>query len=116
MSARTDLAAAAQTVEGITSVSPRYRQSLAPYTGMVRLASTARGSNGFGRIDTWQVWLALPQDLANAEAWLDAHADALWAALDEEMTVTSLAPAELVVTPGGPSVPGVIVEGARAAG
>lgn len=114
MSAREDIAAAVSAVPGVTCT-PTYRQSLGPGDAMVRLARTVPADNGFGHINTWQVWIGLPQDLATAEEWIDAHAAALLAAVAPELAGTSLTPADLVVLPGGPVVNGLILEGAREA-
>jgi len=107
---RAAIAAAASTVDGVTCT-PNYRQSLSPGDAFVRLDRRARSENGYGYMDTWQVWLALPQDQASAETWLDTNIDALTAALSAEIVVTAITPAELV--PGPTPVNGVIFEGAR---
>lgn len=108
---RTAIADAASTVTGVTCT-PYYRQSLRPGDACVRLARRDRDASRLGWIDTWQVWLALPQDVAAAEAWLDAHMADLVAALRPELVVTSIAPAELVL--GANTVSGAVIEGARA--
>lgn len=111
---RQAIAAAASTVEGI-HCSPYFRQSLAVGQGSVRLNLANRSANGIGFVNTWQVWVALSQDVATAERWLDEHLDELATALDAELIVTTITPAELAFAGGG-SINGVIVEGARAAG
>jgi len=108
---REAIAAAASTVEGI-ACSAHYRQSLTAGTASVRLAASNRASNGFGFVHTWQVWIALTQDVAAAERWMDAHLSELVTALDPELLVTSVTPSELVLAGGG-SINGLIVEGAR---
>lgn len=112
MSARDELAAAASTISGI-NVTPRYRQSPKPGDGFVRLSQRARDDSGLGFIDTWQIWLAVSQDVVTTEQWLEDNLDDLLAALDGAMYVTTVTPTELVIGTGGPSIPGVIVEGAR---
>jgi hypothetical protein len=107
---RNEIANAAKTVTGINST-PYFRQSVRPFDASVRLAVSNRSTNGFGFMDTWQVWIALPQDLATADKWLDDNKDALTNALGEAMIVVSVTPSELV-TDGG-TIPGVIIEGAR---
>lgn len=108
--ARLEIAAAASTVEGIT-VTPNYRQALTQGQGFVRLAHRDRPENGFGWIDTWQVWVALSQDIASAEQFLEGIEDDLLDALGEAMQVNSLTPSELVIDQG--SVPGLVIEGVR---
>ncbi len=68
---RQAIADAASTVAGVTCT-PQYRLSLNPGDACVRLTVANRAANGFGFVNTWQVWVALSQDLATAEAWLDA--------------------------------------------
>lgn len=110
---RADIAAAASTVAGV-NCTPYYRQSLRPGDACVRLASQARSGNKFGYVNTWQIWLALPQDVAKAEKWLDEHGPELLAALKPEFIhgVSRVTPAELVLG-GGKTTNGVIYEGAR---
>ena len=110
MSIRSDIAAAASTVDGVTCAS-NHRQLTRLGDACVRFVSNARDDSGFGFLTTWQVWIALHQDIATAEKWIDDHTDALIAALSPEMTVTTIAPAELNF--GTNSIPGVIVEGIR---
>jgi hypothetical protein len=108
---REELAEAANTVEGL-DVSPTYRQSLAPKQGLVRFARRDRPQNGFGWLETWQVWIAMAQDLYGAELALEVIQDELMDALGDVMTVTSLVPSDLVL-PNNPIVPGIVVEGVR---
>lgn len=107
---RAALAAAAATVEGINCTA-YYRQSLAPGDAFVRLSSRTRSENGFGFMDTWQIWLALPQDAVAAEKYLDSHVGEITAAISAEVIVTTVTPSELVL--GANSVNGVIFEGVR---
>lgn len=110
MTTRTDIAEAASLVAGV-SVTPYFRQSLKSGDGFVRLASRARGDNGFGWVDTWEVWLAIPQDVVAAEKWLEANLQDLIDELDDELVVTNAAPAELAL-PGG-VINGLIIAGTR---
>lgn len=110
MTTRTDIAAAASLVAGV-NVSAYYRQSLKSGDGFVKLASRARGDNGFGWVDTWEVWLAVPQDVVAAEKWIEANLQDLIDELDDELVVTNAAPAELVL-PGG-AINGLIIAGTR---
>lgn len=111
---RQALAAAVSTVDGVTCT-PYYRQALGPGQGMVRLARTEPAANGFGHVNTWQIWIGLPQDMTAAEMWIDDHAQALLAALKRELVGTRATPAELVITPGSPAVYGLVLEGSRGA-
>lgn len=108
---RQEIADAAMTVADI-NCSIYFRQSMRPFDASVRLAVRNRSSDGFGFMDTWQVWIALPQDVAAAEKWLDQNIDAVSEALGEAMIVTSVTPSEMVIDAG--TIPGVIFEGARA--
>jgi len=93
---------------------PRYRQTVRPGDAWVRLAARNRASNGFGYVDTWEVWLVLPQKLDDAEKWLDDHLGELLTALDRPLFfngVDSVLPSELVL--GSNAVNGVILQGAR---
>lgn len=108
---RTALATAASTVAGVTCT-PYYRQSLRAGDAAVRLDRRGRDDNGYW-LDTWQVWVALHQDAASAEKWLDAHLDDLASALSAEMTITTIMPADIALATGGGSINGVIVEGVR---
>ena len=109
MTAREEIAAAA-TIDGLTNVTPYYRQTLTARQGFVRLVSRVRGDNGFGWIDTWQIWLALEQDVVKTEKWLEQHLSDLMAAVDQELVVTSAAPMELGLST---VVPGLIIAGTR---
>lgn len=108
--ARVDIAAAA-TASGV-DVSPDYRQTLQPYAGFVKWSGRNRDDSGFGWIDVWQVWLALPQDVRTAEQWLGEHLAPLVAAVDAELVVTTVSPAELVLDASKTN--GLIIEGTRA--
>lgn len=110
MTTREDIAAAASTVDGL-NVTPYYRQNLTTGNGFVRLAVRNRPSNGFGWLDTWEVWIAGPSDIEAAEKWIEAKQDALLAALKAEMHISSLTPSDLTV--GNTSTPGIVVSGVR---
>jgi hypothetical protein len=113
MSARAEIAAAL-TATGVVHVTDYYRQTLKPGQGFVRWARQDRSDNRLGRIDTWEVWVALSQDNAAAEQWLDAHLAELVAAFDTEATVTEVTANELALGPT--TVNGIVLSGARAAG
>lgn len=107
---REAIAAAMSAVDGV-NCTPYFRQSLKPGDACVRFGTSVRAQNGFGFVNTWEVWLALHQDIATGEKWLDDHLPSLLAALDPELVVTSVTPAELLL--GGTSTNGVIIAGAR---
>jgi hypothetical protein len=107
---RQAIADAAKTVTGI-KCTPNYRQLTKPGDACVRLANRARSENGYGFMDTWQVWLALPQDLVAGETYLDAHIDTIIGALSDQLVITTVTPADLLF--GQNPVNGVIFEGVR---
>lgn len=113
MTAREDIAAAA-TGTDLVNVTAHYRQSLKPFDGFVRWGGQVQGSERLGYVDTWEVWLALPQDVVAAERWLEANLSTLVAAIDSEVIVTSADPAELVL--GSTAVNGLIIRGSLSAG
>lgn len=111
MSVRDDLAAAASTVAGVRC-SPTYKQLTKQGDALVRFDHTDRDSTGFGFIDTWQVYVMTHQDLATAEAYVEANRDALAAALAAEMVVTLLQPVDFALDTG--NVPALLIQGTRA--
>lgn len=114
MSVREEIAAAAILIDGI-SVTPYYRQSLKPGDGFVRLGQRGRDGSGIGFLDTWEIWLAVSQDVASAEQWLETNLDDLLVSLGSALYVTTVTPTELVIGTGGASIPGVIIAGTREA-
>jgi hypothetical protein len=112
MSTRDALAEAAS-LPNVTNVAVYYRSSLKPGDGFIRMAQRSRDDSGFGFMQTWEVWLALPASPVDAEKWLDAHLGVLLDALNTVMVVTTATPSELVL--GASSVNGVIISGAIAA-
>ena len=113
MSARTEIAAAANTVSGI-NVSAYYRQGLKVGGGFVSMGPRQRGDNGFGYVVEWFVLVALPQDLKAAEVWLDANLEALMAAIDTEIVVQSATPDTFTFREGG-TTNAVAITGVREA-
>ncbi|MBC7269899.1 MAG: hypothetical protein H5T76_14495 [Streptomyces sp.] len=109
---RAAIAAAASSVDGV-NVTPYYRQSLRTGSGFVRMGPRNRPSNGFGWLDTWEVWIAAPADIEAAEKWIESKQDDLLAALDAEMLVSSLTPSDLTV--GQTTTPGIVISGVRGA-
>jgi hypothetical protein len=114
MSARDDIAAALNGASLGLNITGYYRQSLRPFDGFVKWSGQVQASNKFGWVNTWQVWLALPQDIKAAEQWLDTNLGALVQAFDSEVIVTSVVPAELIVGDGA-AVNGLILEGSLSA-
>lgn len=108
---RTLIANAANTVEGI-NCTPYFRQSTKPGDAMVRLDRMVRDASGFAYMFTWQVVVMLPQDVAQAEKWLDANLPSLIDAVNEELVVTTVTPQQLQLDTG--TVPVVFIEGNRA--
>jgi hypothetical protein len=102
--------AAAASVAG-ANVTPHRRQTLQPHQGFVVWTNRAQPANRLGWMDTWQVWIALPQDVAAAEKWMDEHLPTVLASLDAELIVTRAFPAKLSLDTGESS--GVVIEGAR---
>lgn len=110
---RAAIATAANASDTGVNITPKRRQNLAPLQGFVVLSRRVRPPNRLGWMDTWQVWLALPQDVAMADDWSDENLPVLLEALKGELIVTSAFVAELQPVPGAPVVPGLVIEGAR---
>lgn len=109
---RAAIATAASTAAGV-KCRPEFWQISRPGDGLVRMAYADRSADGFGFIVTWQVNIALAQDLKAAEKWIDEHLDELVAAIGAELVVTRVEPVELLLDTG--RVPAVVIEGTRAA-
>lgn len=105
------IANAVSAVDGV-NVSPYFRQTTKAGEGMVRLDRQARDDSRF-YLNTWQVLIILPQDIAAAEKYLDAKTVPLREAAREQLTVLSITPQELVLDTG--KVPVVVIEGVREA-
>jgi hypothetical protein len=90
---RKALAVAASTVEGVTCL-PYYVQTTTPGAAFVRVDRTEYPDQ-FGGIRHWNVIVILPQDMGAAEAWVEAHEDALVKALQPELVVTQVQPQRL---------------------
>lgn len=106
---REKIAAAASSAAGV-HVTPYYRQVTKPGQGMVRFERTDY-PNAFGGLVTWQVVVLLPQNIAQAERWLDENGPALRTAVAEELVVRSMTVAQVVIDEG--AVPAVVIEGNR---
>lgn len=112
MTTRADIATAASTVAGV-NVTPDYRQIVKAGEGIVKWSGRIRDDSGLGWMDTWQVWIAIPQTVKAGEKWLTDHLDQLIAAIDDELVVTAALAADLVL--GSTSTNGLIIEGTRPA-
>lgn len=112
MSVRTDLATAASSVADVT-VTAYYRQSLRPGHGFVKWNGHTPSRNGFGYMASWQVWIAVPQDVKAAEQWVEAHLTPLLEALADELTITAAQPLEFLLD--AQPVNGLVITGARGA-
>lgn len=110
MSFRADLATAISVVDGVHCTA-YHRQTTNPGEAMIRLDRRIRSENGFGYMNTWQVVVILPQNLAQAEGWIDTHGDELIDAAANHLVVQSLVPGQLPV--GSTLVPCVVLEGVR---
>lgn len=106
---RDKIATAASAVVGV-NVTPYFRQVTKPGQGMVRM-DRINYPNAFGGVVTWQVVVLLPQDIAQAERWLDENGSVLRAAVAEELVVQSMTPQQLALDTG--TVPAVVIEGQR---
>lgn len=112
MSIRDDIATAA-TIDGLTKVTPYYRQTTKTGDGFVQLLELNRGDNGFGFMATWQVVIFVPQDVADAERWMETNLSALIDALDTELIVTSAGPDTVLLPSGATNT--ITINGAREA-
>lgn len=107
---RARIADAASTVDGVT-VSPWFNQTTKPGSGYVRFDRVAY-PNKFGGTVTWQVFVILPPDLAQAEKWLSENITDLYEAINPEIAVQSIAPVQLALGDVG-TVPAVVIQGQR---
>lgn len=92
-------------------VSPYYRQTLRPGDGWVSLGGWERDESGFSFMDTWELRVVLPQNLRDAEIWIDTHGEPLVNALKPHLTILALTPVTLVMDTG--QVPGLVIQGVR---
>jgi hypothetical protein len=107
---RTEISAAANSVAGVRCL-PWYRQATKAGEAMVRL-DRIEYPNSLAGLCYWQVLVIMPQDVGQAEKWLEARADALVDALAETMAVDTLTPQELVLD-NGTKLPVVVIAGTR---
>lgn len=111
LAVRQAIADAAGTVTGV-KVEPRFTPVTKVGTGCVRLDRTEY-PNRFGGVDHWQVIVCLPQDLTEAEKWIDDNRLALYTAVREELVVTSITPEQVVFDYGTAPLPCLTIAGHR---
>jgi hypothetical protein len=113
---RAAIAAAANTVAGI-DVEPYYTAVTKTGSGCVRLNRTEH-PDIFGGMDYWDVIVRLPQDLAEAEKYMDTVRLPLYQALEKAdprvMWVDSATPQQVVFDFGAAPLPCLIIAGHRA--
>lgn len=95
---RTQLAAAANTVDGV-KCTPTYTQLSRVGQACVR-RDRIDYPNAFGGVASWNVVVCLGQDMGRAEAFFDDTVPALVEALGEVMQVKSAAPQQLKLVDG----------------
>lgn len=110
MSIRQDIANAA-TIDALTKVTPYYRQTLKPGDGFVEYGGQVAGDNGFGYVVTWNVWIAVAQDVKTAEEWIEEHLDTVLQSLEPELIITTASPTNRPI--GGQVTNGVLITGTR---
>lgn len=110
MSARTDIADALSTIEGI-NCSLYYRNSTKNGDAHLRLATKTVDDTGLGFIDRWEIVIPINQNVAQTEQWIEEHAAEIIEALSPEMIITAITPREIAFESA--VVNGVIIEGAR---
>ncbi|GAA5153826.1 hypothetical protein GCM10023340_36430 [Nocardioides marinquilinus] len=100
MSTRTELATAANGVEGLTAT-PYFTSGTRAGTVWIRL-DRIEFPDRFGGIAHWNVVLVLPQDQAESERYFEATTPALREALADHLVVTSVTPQRLQLDGVGP--------------
>lgn len=109
MTVRSELADAATAIDGV-NVKSYYRQSNKPGDGWIALAGWDRDENG-DYLDTWEVRVILSSNLKTAEEWVEANGDALVAAIEPHLYVTSVALVTFVADAA--NIPGLLITGVR---
>lgn len=95
---RAALVAAMSTVDGVTGYLRRgLVPSPRPGDGWV-LWQGIRRADGAAFTDTWAVVIALSGDEVQADAWIEAHVDDLYDALEPVMFIDSFEPAVMPLT------------------
>lgn len=109
---RQAIAAAADTVTGI-KCEHYFAPVTKPGAACVRLDHTDY-PNRLGGVDHWQVIVRLPQDLAEAEKYMDTVRLPLYQAISAEIVVTSITPSQVIFEAGTVPLPCLIIAGHRA--
>lgn len=112
MTAREDIAAAANVLDGI-EIAPYYELVSTPGQGWVELLRTDY-PNTLGGEDYWGVVVVLPTELKAAQRFMDQYRHQLWNALGEAMVVTQTRP-EQIAQPDNPIIKCMVIEGHREA-
>lgn len=107
---RSAIAAAANTVDGIT-VTEYFRQTTTPGQGYVVFERADRDDTGFGLMVTWSILIFLPSDFGSSEVFEEGVLPSLIAALASELRVSTITHAS--VNLDGSAVPCVVIEGVR---
>lgn len=107
---RNEIAAAATAATSLVSCDPYFRQTTSPGEACVRYGQT-EFPNRFGGLATWEVVIHLPQDVAEAERFIDDAKADLQAALAPAMTVRRMYPAS--ATYGTARTNLLVIEGTR---
>lgn len=110
MSDRDDIAAALSAIDGV-NVTPYYRQATKPGEGFVWFASSTTGSSNknYDQVVTYQVRIAIPQDVAGGEKWITDKTPAILGALEAvRLRVRNILPADISLESG--TVNGVVFE------
>lgn len=108
---RKAIAAAVNNVDGL-DCSANFRQTTRPGSGAVQWAGLDRAGNGFGYMNRWNVLVILPQDVAAAETWLEAHLDELLDNVARELVIQTANPEQIITDSG--TLLAVVIEGVRA--
>lgn len=106
---REEISAAVNTVAGITCT-PYHRNVMGAGDAAVRYGSTDH-PNRFGGIVTWEVVVGLPQDVSDAEKYIDEKSRAIRDALAEVITVRRAYPARATYDTAQTNL--LVIEGTR---
>ena len=112
MTAREDIAEAANVVDGI-EIHPYFEAVSTPGMGWIELLRTDY-PNTLGGEDYWGVVVVLPSDTAAAQRYMDEFRRTLWDALGEAMVVTQIRP-EQIPMPDNTIIKSMVIEGHREA-
>jgi len=108
---RNELATAANTVDGV-NVSPYYRQSTKPGSGVVQL-ERIEYPNTFGGEAYWQLIVLLPTGIEAAQKRSEVLIPLLYNALRDHLVVTLAELGQTVLDTSGAAQPCVLISGHR---